>query len=114
MKRLILSAAALLVAVPALQAQDFDKAWSASEYASKYGADLYYGAIRPVWTGEDTFVFETNEPSGKVWYKVAGTAKTTITEDAFKEATKRPGPGYYDPSDESQFAFHRDVKVLSA
>ena len=113
MKRFLLSAAAVLFAGTALPAQDFDKAWSATEYASKYGSDLYYGAIRPVWTGEDTFVFETDEPSGKVWYQVTGTAKAVISEDAFKEATKRPGPGYYDPSDESQYAFHRDVKRFS-
>jgi hypothetical protein len=103
MRRFIVAAVAVLVAVPALRAQDFDKAWPATEFASKFGADLYGGAVRPVWTDADTFVFETNEPSGKVWYKVAGTAKTPITEDEFKEATKRPRPGYYDPSDESQF-----------
>ena len=112
-KHLIAVAAFLFCSGLFSQAQDFDKAWSASEYAAKFGDDLYYGAVRPVWTGEDTFVFETNEPSGKVWYKVSGTVKSAITEDEFKEATKRPGPGYYDPSDESQFAFHREVKVFS-
>ena len=94
-------------------AQDFDQAWPATEFAAKFGSDLYNGAVRPVWTGDDAFVFETNEPSGKVWYKVAGTEKTVITEDEYKEALKRPRPGYYDPSDESQYAFHRDVKVAS-
>lgn len=113
MKRFFITAAALLIAGLALQAQDFDKAWKDSEFAAKFGTDLYNGAVRPIWTGEDTFVFETDEASGKVWYKVAGTAKTTITEDEFKEASKRPRPGYYDPSDESQFAFHRDVKRFS-
>ena len=66
MKRLFFTAAAFLFAGLALPAQDFDKAWSASEYAAKFGNDLYYGAVRPVWTDGDTFVFETNEPSGKV------------------------------------------------
>ena len=113
MKRFFFIAAALLIAGLALQAQDFDKAWKDSEFAAKFGTDLYDGAVRPIWTGEDTFVFETDEASGKVWYKVAGTAKTVITEDEFKEASKRPRPGYYDPSDESQFAFHRDVKRFS-
>ena len=113
MKRFFFIAAALLIAGLALQAQDFDKAWKDSEFAAKFGTDLYTGAVRPIWTGEDTFVFETDEASGKVWYKVAGTAKTVITEDEFKEASKRPRPGYYDPSDESQFAFHRDVKRFS-
>ena len=113
MKRFFFIAAALHIAGLALQAQDFDKAWKDSEFAAKFGTDLYNGAVRPIWTGEDTFVFETDEASGKVWYKVAGTAKTVITEDEFKEASKRPRPGYYDPSDESQFAFHRDVKRFS-
>ena len=113
MKRFFFIAAALLIAGLALQAQDFDKAWKDSEFAAKFGTDLYNGAVRPIWTGEDTFVFETDEASGKVWYKVAGTAKTVITEDEFKEASKRPRPGDYDPSDESQFAFHRDVKRFS-
>ena len=112
MRKLILAAAALLAGFWA-GAQDFDKAWKASEFAAKFGEDLYYGAIRPVWTGEDTFVFETNEPSGKVRYKVSGTTKTLITEEEFTEATKRPRRGYYDPSDESPFAFRRDVKETS-
>jgi dipeptidyl aminopeptidase/acylaminoacyl peptidase len=113
MRRFIVVAAALLVSVPALRAQDFDQLWPATEFASKIGSDLYGGTIRPIWTDADTFVFETNEPSGKVWYKVTGTAKVSITEDEFKEATKRPRRGFYDPSDESQFAFRREVKRYS-
>lgn len=113
MRRFIVVAAALLVSVPVLRAQDFDQLWPATEYAAKFGQDLFSGAVRPVWTDADTFVFETAEPSGKAWYKVSGTAKTAISEDAYKEALKRPRPGYYDPSDESQYAFHRDVKRFS-
>ena len=113
MKRILLWTLAALLAVPALRAQDFDKAWAGTEFAVKFGPDLYNGAVRPVWTGPDTFVFETNEPSGKVWYKVTGTDKVSITEDEFKEATKRPRRGYYDPSDESQFFFRREVKMFS-
>ena len=112
-RKLFLAAAAALLSGLFAGAQDFDQAYRATEFASKFGTDLYYGAVRPVWTGEDTFVFETNEPSGKVWYQVSGTTKTAISEDAFKEATKRPRPGYYDPSDESQFAFRREVKQFS-
>ena len=59
MKRFFFTAAALLIAGLALQAQDFDKAWKDSEFAAKFGTDLYNGAVRPIWTGEDTFVFET-------------------------------------------------------
>ena len=112
-RKLFLAAVAALLTGLFAGAQDFDQAYRATEFVSKVGADLYYGAVRPVWTGEDTFVFETNEPSGKVWYKVSGTTKTAISEDEFKEATKRPRPGYYDPSDESQFAFRREVKRFS-
>lgn len=112
-RKLFLAAAAALFSGLFAGAQDFDQAYRATEFVSKVGADLYYGSIRTIWTGEDTFVFETNEPSGKVWNKVSGTTKTAISEDEFKEAMKRPRPGYYDPSDESQFAFKRDVKSFS-
>ncbi len=112
-KKLFLAAAAALLAGLSAGAQDFDKAYAATEFVSKVGADIYGGAVRPIWTDAETFVFEANEPSGKVWYKVKGTEKTTITEDEFKEATKRPRRGYYDPSDESQFAFRREVKRFS-
>ena len=113
MRRLFWAAAAALLAGLSAEAQDFEKAWAGTEFAAKAGADMYGGAIRPVWTGEDTFVFEADEPSGKVWYKVSGTQKSAISEDEFKEALKRPRRGYYDPSDESQFAFRRDVKRFS-
>ena len=93
--------------------QDFDQAYRATEFASKFGADVYNGSVRPVWTDEDSFVFQTNEPGGNAWYKVTGTAKTAISEDEFKEASKRPRPDYYDPSDESQYAFKREVKRFS-
>ena len=112
-RKLFLAAVAALLSGLFAGAQDFDQAYRATEFVSKVGADLYYGSIRPIWTGEDTFVFETNEPSGKVWYKVSGTTKTTISEEEFQEATKRPRPGYYDPSDESQYAFRREVKKFS-
>ena len=113
MKRILLWTLAVYLAVPALRAQDFDQVWPGTEFAVKFGNDLFNGAVRPIWTGEDSFVFETNEPAGKGWYKVSGTTKTVISEDEYKEALKRPRPGYYDPSDESQYAFHRDVKVAS-
>ena len=112
-RKSFLAAAAALLCCLALQAQDFDQAWSDSEFAAKIGTDIYSGAVRPLWTGEDSFVFQTNEPGGNAWYKVTGTTKTVISEDEFKEAMKRPRPGYYDPSDESQYAFKRDVKRFS-
>ena len=67
MRRLFWAAAAALLAGLSAEAQDFEKAWAGTEFAAKAGADMYGGAIRPVWTGEDTFVFEADEPSGKVW-----------------------------------------------
>ena len=108
-----LAAAAALLCCLALPAQDFDQAWSDSEFAAKIGTDIYSGVVRPIWTGKDSFVFQTNEPGGNAWYKVTGNTKTVITEDEYKEAMKRPRPGYYDPSDESQYAFKRDVKRFS-
>jgi dipeptidyl aminopeptidase/acylaminoacyl peptidase len=94
-------------------AQDFDKVWPETEFAAKAGSDIYNGSVRAIWTGDDTFVFETNEPSGRVWYKVSGTDKTTISEDEYKEALKRPRSRYYDPSDESPYALNKEVKVPS-
>ena len=34
-------------------AQDFDSVYPDTEFAVKFGPQLYYGAIRPVWTGPD-------------------------------------------------------------
>ena len=51
MKRFFFIAAALLIAGLALQAQDFDKAWKDSEFAAKFGTDLYNGAVRPIYNG---------------------------------------------------------------
>ena len=84
-RKLFLAAAAALLSGLFAGAQDFDQAYRATEFASKFGTE----------------------------YKVSGTTKTAISEDEFKEAMKRPRPGYYDPSDESQFAFKRDVKRFS-
>ena len=112
-RKLFLVAAVALLTGLTVRAQDFDQVWPETEFAAKFGTDLYNGAVRPVWTGDDTFVFETNEPSGRVRYKVSGTDKTVITEDEYKEALKRPRPGYYDPSDESPYALNREVKVPS-
>ena len=112
-RKLFLAAVAALLSGLFAGAQDFDQAYRATEFASKFGTDIYSGSVRPVWTGEDTFVFQANEPGGNVWYKVTGTAKTTISEEEFQEAMKRPRRGYYDPSDESQYAFRREVKQFS-
>ena len=113
MNRFFVAAVAALFTFVPSGAQDFDQAWKATEDAVKFGADLYNGPVRPIWTGADTFVFEANEPAGKAWYKVSGTAKTAISEAEFQEAMKRPRPGYYDPSDESQYAVRREVKAFS-
>ena len=98
----------------AQKAQSFDEAYAQTEFAVQFGPKLYNGAIRPVWTGPDTFVFQTNEPGGEVWYKVSGTEKTSISKDDFDEAVKsvRRRP-YYDPSDESQYARRREIRQMS-
>ena len=94
-------------------AQGFDDAYSVAQERARYGAKVYYSAVRPVWTAEDSFVFRTQTPDGEAWFRVAGTEKTAISRDEFEEAMKRPRPGWYDPSDDSQFFVRRDVKQMA-
>ena len=118
MKRFFVSVALMIVAVAAAdaqgaraqrtQAQDFNDVYAKTEFAVKFGPKLYYGAVRPVWTDAETFVFQANEPSGEAWYEVKGTARTPITKAAYDEAVKGRGNRYYDPSDESQYAVRKD------
>ena len=98
----------------AQKTQSFDEAYAKTEFAVKFGPKIYNGAIRPVWTGPDTFFFQTNESGGDVWYKVSGTEKTSISKDEFEEAAKsvRRRP-FYDPSDESQYARRREIRQMS-
>ena len=117
MKRIlfIISLSLACVAVQAQKkAQTFDEAYTKTEFATKLGSKVYNGAIRPVWTGPDTFVFQTNEAGGEAWYKVSGTEKTSISKDDFDAAVKsvRRRP-FYDPSDESQFARRHEIRQMS-
>lgn len=95
------------------ETQDFNEAYAATEFAVKFGPKLYNGAVRPVWTDAESFVFQTNELSGEVWYKVSGTAKEPVTKDVYDEAVKARRSRYYDPSDESQYAHKREVKEIA-
>ena len=100
----------LLLAVPAA-AQSFEDAYAKTETVAKIGERIYNGPIRPVWTDAETFVYQTHEAGGDVWYRVSGTGKEVISKEDFEAATRRNrGRGYYDPSDESQFAIRREVK----
>ena len=99
----------LLLAFPAA-AQNFEEAYAKTDEAVKFGARMYNGAIRPVWTDAETFVYQTHEPGGDAWYRVSGTVKESITKEDFEESRKGRGSGYYDPSDESQFFVRREVK----
>ena len=99
----------LLLAFPAA-AQSFEEAYAKTDEAVKFGARMYNGAIRPVWTDAETFVYQTHEPGGDAWYRVSGTVKESITKEDFEESRKGRGRGYYDPSDESQFFVRREVK----
>ena len=94
-------------------AQEFDAVYPATEYAVKFGPRLYYGAIRPVWTGQDTFVYATNEPGGEAWYRMVGTRKETIAREVYEDAVKQSRQRYYDPSDESQYAVRKEIRVVS-
>ena len=101
---------AAVLAVPAA-AQTFQDAYAKTEEAGKIGSKIYNGPVRPVWTDAETFVYQTHEVGGDAWYRVSGTAKESISKEDFEEATRRNrGRGYYDPSDESQFAMRREVK----
>ncbi|MBQ2149341.1 MAG: hypothetical protein II435_05265, partial [Bacteroidales bacterium] len=94
-------------------AQDFDSVYPDTEFAVKFGPQLYYGAIRPVWTGPDTFVYTTNEPNGEAWYRMTGTRKEPIDKATYEEAVNKNRRGYHDPSDDSQYAVRKEVRVFS-
>ena len=94
-------------------AQEFDAVYPATEYAVKFGPRLYYGAIRPVWTGQDTFVYTTNEPGGEAWYRMVGTRKEKIAREVYEDAVKQSRQRHYDPSDESQYAVRKEIRVAS-
>ena len=94
-------------------AQEFDAVYPATEYAVKFGPRLYYGAIRPVWTGQDTFVYTTNELGGEAWYRMVGTRKEKIAREVYEDAVKQSRQRHYDPSDESQYAVRKEIRVVS-
>ena len=94
-------------------AQTFQEAYAKTDDFMKFGSRMYYGAIRPVWLDGETFIYQTHEPSGDAWYRIKGTVKEPITQEAFEELRKGRVPGYYDPSDESQFAVRSEVKAFS-
>ena len=113
MKRILLAAVAVILTGFSGIAQDFDSVYPATEFAVKFGPQLYYGAIRPVWTGPDTFVFTTNEPNGEAWYRMTGTKKEPIDKASYEEAVNKNRRGYHDPSDDSQYAVRKEVRVFS-
>ena len=96
-----------------MNAQDFDAAYTRTESVLHWGEKLYNGAVRPVWTGEDSFVFQTCETTGEVWYRVCGTQKVAIAKEVYENALKNNRNDWYDPSDESQYAVRKEVKELS-
>ena len=103
---------AAAIAAPA-RSQEFQEVYSAALQKADYSSKLYYAAIRPLWTTDSTFLFRTLEPSGEAFYKVTGTSKATIGKEEYDAAEKALWHGYYDPSDESQFAVHKEVKEYS-
>ena len=115
MKRyLLLSALIAAVSFPAqVRSQSFDEAYAKTDEFMKFGSRMYNGAVRPVWIDAETFIYQTHEPSGDAWYQVKGQVKEPISRETFEELRKGRVPGYYDPSDESQFAVKREVRVFS-
>ena len=112
MKRILLFALGCLASLIG-HAQTFDTIYPKTEFAVRFGPKLYNGAIRPLWTDNDTFVFRTNEPAGEAWYQVDGTEKKAIDEATYKEAEQGRQRRNYDPSDESQYARRREAKAFS-
>ena len=113
MKRFLLAAAVTILLGLNGSAQEFDSIYPATEYAVKFGPRLYNGAIRPIWTGQDTFVYTTQEPGGEAWYRMCGTQKESIDKATYEEAAQKARNRYYDPSDESQYAIRKEVRVIS-
>ena len=108
-----LGSIALMLMGPSGFAQDFDTVYPTTEFAVKFGPQLYDGAIRPVWTDDDSFVFTTFEPEGETWYRMTGTRKEPIDKETYEEAVKKSRQRPYDPSDESQYAVRKEVRVFS-
>ena len=113
MKRFLLAAAVTILLGSNGSAQEFDSIYPATEYAVKFGPRLYNGAIRPIWTGQDTFVYTTQEPGGEAWYRMSGIQKEPIDKATYEEAAQKARNRYYDPSDESQYAIRKEVRVIS-
>ena len=112
MKKIAVTILAALLAITAF-GQSFQEVYESALRKADYSSKLYYAAIRPLWTTDSTFLFRTLEPSGEAFYKVTGTSKATIGKEEYDAAEKALWQGYYDPSDESQFAVHKEVKEYS-
>ena len=126
MKQTVITLAVAIAAVAAMnqtaaaqgsraqKAQDFNTLYAQTEFAYKAGEKVYNGPVRPVWTSEDTFYFQTREAGGDVWYKVTGAEKTSVDKETFEEAVKSVRRNrYYDPSDDSQYAVRKEDKTPS-
>ncbi len=99
MKRILFSAAAMLLALSA-SAQtfksSFDQVYDPGAKMVKENASLMYnGNIMPAWKDAQSFVYKTSDGDGDKFYSVdlAGKTKSSITEDEFNEITsKMPRP----------------------
>ena len=97
-RKFLLTAVAAVLSGLLAGAQDFDQAYRATEFASKFGADIYSGSVRPVWTGDDTFDPEgpvTRATVITVLYRIAGSPAVTgdcpftdLTDNWYKAAVQ--------------------------
>ena len=92
-----------------LQAQDFRQLYDNTAYVTEAVQQIANGPVRPVWVDGSTFLYKNGD---NVW-QVQNGVKSASTQEALDELMKRPRRGYYDPSDESQFAMRREVKEVS-
>ena len=98
MKLLRITVAALATALCALNMQaqsiseEFDSIYDPAAKMVRENANLMYrGTVTPVWQDADSFVYVTNEESGKKYYevRVSDRSRKEISEEYFKAKSAR-------------------------
>ena len=101
-KHLFLIAAASLCFSAVTGAQSFDEEYAKVQQYKNLSPLLYNGAVNPVWTDNETFLFTNNEKSGEKVYEISlkKRSRTESTREALEEAMKasrmqRNGQGFF-------------------
>lgn len=80
----------------AITAQDgFREKYSALDSLQNINKLVYNGAVRPVWTGESTFIYRTYESSGEVFYMVDASkaSRKALSKSEYDSLSKRSDTG---------------------